>query len=68
MVVGMHMYLDEYRHIHLDSKSRLSTEVQVGTVYLPQLGNRRERLDVGKSMELCRNTWLPNLSECPNGI
>ena len=67
MMVFVYIYLEECRHIHLDSENRFSIDVQIRAVYLPQQGNRRERLGVGKCMKLGRKTWHPNLNECPNG-
>ena len=67
MMVFIHIYLEECRHIHLDSENRFSIAVQVRAVYLPQQGNRRERLVVGKRMKLGRKSWHSNLDECPNG-
>ena len=59
MMVFVHIYLEECRHIHLDSENRFSIAVQVRAVYLPQQGNRRERLVVGKRMKLGRKVVMP---------
>lgn len=56
----MHVHLDLYRHVYLDSsESRLSTEVWARKVYLPQVRSRREKLDVEKGMELWQKNLVP---------
>lgn len=61
MVVCLHMRLEVCRHTHLDSgESRLLLKYRPVQYVYPQLGSRRERLDMGKDTELWQKPQVPS--------